>query len=402
MTEAEVAIMAAPNLLAATLGTSLLLLDRRTGATAILDPGTALVWTSAVVAPVTPREIAAAISRDLGGSAGEHLPHVRAAVSRLLERDLVGEQADLGLREDLMASPTARRGTERRAAFARRLESLPGSAGCLLAAGTQLTALTSNDAQILDHLTEPLRDLVTTSQNVRSHQIAAIRGSRLDLPYRVFVDGSLLHRAASPTDLLRKVMFELNAIARTPNHRALALHAGAVERNGRVLLIAGPSGSGKSTLTAALVRNGARYVTDEVAVIDLPGGRVQPFAKPIDLASRSWELIGADLDDRPPSTEPAAADKRPLPVGSIGVSSPGGTAVALLVLDAHPTGHRRIGAPDQRVLVTLQNAFAEPFRLFGGALLQDTVEWAASLAVERQGRAGLDITVPLAERLLAD
>ena len=47
----------------------------------------------------------------------------------------------------------------------------------------------------------------------------------------------------------------------------LALHAGAVVRDGRVLLLPGQSGSGKSTLTAWLTSRGCGYLTDELVLL---------------------------------------------------------------------------------------------------------------------------------------
>ena len=42
-----------------------------------------------------------------------------------------------------------------------------------------------------------------------------------------------------------------------------SLHAGAVELNGRVLLIVGDSGAGKTTVIANLIREGAKYIGNE-------------------------------------------------------------------------------------------------------------------------------------------
>ena len=56
--------------------------------------------------------------------------------------------------------------------------------------------------------------------------------------------------------------------ARTRPDRHLLVHAGAVERDGRVAIVTGISGRGKTTLTAALVRRGYGYVTDELVVVD--------------------------------------------------------------------------------------------------------------------------------------
>ena len=49
---------------------------------------------------------------------------------------------------------------------------------------------------------------------------------------------------------------------------APVLHAGAVMRHGRSLLVAGASGTGKSSLVAWLVDRGCSYLTDEACVVD--------------------------------------------------------------------------------------------------------------------------------------
>jgi hypothetical protein len=60
------------------------------------------------------------------------------------------------------------------------------------------------------------------------------------------------------------------------------VHAGVVGWRGRAIVIPGSSFSGKTTLTAALVRAGATYYSDEYAVIT-SRGRVLPFARPLQL-----------------------------------------------------------------------------------------------------------------------
>lgn len=58
------------------------------------------------------------------------------------------------------------------------------------------------------------------------------------------------------------------------------VHAGVVGWHGKAILLPGPTLSGKSTMTAALVRAGADYYSDEFAVLDAEG-RVHPFARPL-------------------------------------------------------------------------------------------------------------------------
>lgn len=60
----------------------------------------------------------------------------------------------------------------------------------------------------------------------------------------------------------------------------LFVHAGVVERHGRVIVIPGRTLAGKSSLVMALVRAGATYYSDEYAVID-GDGLIHPYRKPL-------------------------------------------------------------------------------------------------------------------------
>lgn len=79
----------------------------------------------------------------------------------------------------------------------------------------------------------------------------------------------------------------------------LLLHAGAVERDGRALLLPAVPGSGKSTLTAALSLSGWRLLSDEFGAIDPASGEVRPVLKPVALKNRSIDVIRAFAPDAP-------------------------------------------------------------------------------------------------------
>ena len=57
----------------------------------------------------------------------------------------------------------------------------------------------------------------------------------------------------------------------------LWMHAGAIERNGGALILAGMSGQGKSTLTTYLCEHGWRFLSDDVAPVRMDTDRVIPF-----------------------------------------------------------------------------------------------------------------------------
>lgn len=74
-------------------------------------------------------------------------------------------------------------------------------------------------------------------------------------------------------------------------HRYLILHAAVLERNGRALVLPAPSGSGKSTLCAALLFNGWRLLSDELALIDPQLGQLVPMPRAVSLKNASIEVM---------------------------------------------------------------------------------------------------------------
>ncbi|MBK7260773.1 MAG: HprK-related kinase A [Rubrivivax sp.] len=74
-------------------------------------------------------------------------------------------------------------------------------------------------------------------------------------------------------------------------HHLLLLHAGALERDGRALVLPALPGSGKSTLTAALSHRGWRLLSDEFGAFDPMTGQFRAMLKPVALKNESIEVI---------------------------------------------------------------------------------------------------------------
>lgn len=79
--------------------------------------------------------------------------------------------------------------------------------------------------------------------------------------------------------------------------RFLLLHASAVERDGRAIVMTGESGAGKSTLAALLQRHGWRLMGDEFALLDPATGLVHPFPRLISLKNDAIAVAVASLPD---------------------------------------------------------------------------------------------------------
>jgi hypothetical protein len=64
------------------------------------------------------------------------------------------------------------------------------------------------------------------------------------------------------------------------------LHAAALGSSGRAFLLVAPSGNGKSTITWALLHHGFRYLSDELAPLNLTKLEVQPYPHAICLKEK--------------------------------------------------------------------------------------------------------------------
>lgn len=89
----------------------------------------------------------------------------------------------------------------------------------------------------------------------------------------------------------------MNWCITTRAHQFLILHAGTIEKNGNVIIMPAEQGSGKSTLTAAMVYNGWRLFSDELALVSLTDGLVYPCTRPINLKNDSIDIINNYLDN---------------------------------------------------------------------------------------------------------
>lgn len=74
-------------------------------------------------------------------------------------------------------------------------------------------------------------------------------------------------------------------------HTWLTIHSAVLEKNGRVLIMPAPPGSGKSTLCAALMLDGWRLLSDEMALLNLATGEITPSPRPVSLKNESIDVI---------------------------------------------------------------------------------------------------------------
>lgn len=78
--------------------------------------------------------------------------------------------------------------------------------------------------------------------------------------------------------------------------RHLLLHASAVARDGRSVIMSGASGSGKSTLAALLGEGDWRLMGDEFTLIDPAGGDALAFPRAVSLKNEAIAEVAARVD----------------------------------------------------------------------------------------------------------
>lgn len=109
----------------------------------------------------------------------------------------------------------------------------------------------------------------------------------------------------------------------------LLLHAAAVEREGRCLILTGESGAGKSTLAAMLGERGWRFMGDEFVLLRLADGRCHPFPRPISLKNAGIDALTVPAARFGPLIEGT-------PKGTIRHLRPGDAAIAAMDRPADP------------------------------------------------------------------
>jgi len=100
----------------------------------------------------------------------------------------------------------------------------------------------------------------------------------------LYNSAALVGKSLDEQEIVRALDTSLNAWLSEFSRRDLFVHAGVVEWEGRAIIIPGRSHTGKTSLVAALVKRGARYYSDEFAVIT-NRGRVRPFRNPLSIRS---------------------------------------------------------------------------------------------------------------------
>lgn len=97
----------------------------------------------------------------------------------------------------------------------------------------------------------------------------------------VAVDGETRFTSRNPNQALGAVVTSVTRIALDGDTERLHLHAAALSKGGRGVLLSASSGTGKTTLAAKLVTRGWAYGSDESVALGLGDTTVSTFPKPL-------------------------------------------------------------------------------------------------------------------------
>lgn len=202
------------------------------------------------------------------------------------------------------------------------------------------------------------------------------------------------HRVDLPSEMVERLgvggalteaFDRLDAIV-TEQAVGIRLHGGAVERDGDVVVVLGRSGSGKSSLTAALVRAGWAYLTDEVVVIEPGSRRVHPYRRPLDLEPRTIAELGVV------AVVSTGGRKDKVRADQIGTGSTGGELAGIIVLTGRaPEGDREgLVRPAEALMALLPMTFEATFGDADAEVLGELARICEAVPTLRMGRVPLD------------
>lgn len=188
----------------------------------------------------------------------------------------------------------------------------------------------------VDAIADLYRDYPQPVDGVADHTVRlfAARPWRRWLRPAITLGGDFVLPEAVPMPLdwgLLAAEMAMNLQLALGERRYLLLHASAVERDGRAVLMTGLSGAGKSTLAALLSMRGWRLMGDEFVLLDPASGLVHAFPRAISLKNASIGVMQA-----------AAPRARfgPLlagtPKGDLRHMVPDATAIAAMAVPAAP------------------------------------------------------------------
>ncbi|MGH9085716.1 MAG: hypothetical protein ACRDYW_09710, partial [Acidimicrobiales bacterium] len=180
----------------------------------------------------------------------------------------------------------------------------------------------SDDVQIARELERLLRDL-PTAEVTDTSDLPAFLILTLDRTgggrHRYEVTGPQIGRLGPFTlagaVTLLSTGINLGALEAEPDR--LHLHAAAVVRDGKALVISAPRETGKTTTLTRLVLRGWGYISDEALSIDATADEVRGFPKPLSIKPSGRHLVPELTEHLAPAADLDPADVAHVALGDV-------------------------------------------------------------------------------------
>jgi hypothetical protein len=113
--------------------------------------------------------------------------------------------------------------------------------------------------------------------------------------YVMSTEGRILARCGCETEIVPMIKAGLAALASDRVDAPAAMHAAALVKDGRAVVLPGVAGAGKSTLAAALLDDGFDLAGDDTVFLSGDGRHIQPMPFAICLKDKAWPVLAGRI-----------------------------------------------------------------------------------------------------------
>lgn len=269
--------------------------------------------------------------------------------------------------------------------------------------GTASCVFDMTDAAVAARFDDRLRDLRVGGSATAGNEpptvflVARRGGAPATHPWGVWRDGEPCETTVTEDYLMPYLLWEITRLLLERSTPFIPVHAAAVSRNGRAIVLAGVSHVGKSTLAGWLTVHGWSFLTDEVALLERRAERivwVHPFWRPIGV--RRPGPLDALMRAAP------GGDEQLVPASELGQLG-GPVPVAALVFPSRDAGVERTPQRHHPAAVVRELASHLPrLGLAGRSGFRDIVGIASTVPAFQLGVASLPEAAATLEALIAD
>lgn len=160
----------------------------------------------------------------------------------------------------------------------------------------------TDDARLASYFDRTLRSFAATGSPARWYTV--LTSGEPGEQYRIYLDGDGLLAARDADLVARFLLWHVNheVIHGSPAH--LLVHAAGATIEGQAIVLPGQMNAGKTTLVGGLVLDGLGFLTDELVALNIATGLVDPYPRPLNIESGSWEALArlrpGDRDEEDP------------------------------------------------------------------------------------------------------